>query len=1259
MADTGAEITLLPSGHSAVSTRRSQVKSTSVQPVTVDGKPIPLLGTLELEVKMGNLQEAITFFITADPKITPILGLDVMRRMERIEIDFSKGDKITFGSVTSKSPQISQDPVINRIQVKLISDVVVPARSEMIVQGEVEVENPKDLAQLDKETLLIEPKPCGQEEIVWGRALVTVRNGRIPLKVCNLSCSTVDLHAGTKVGEAESLPSNPVVAVVSEDVMTGEALNTGGAEKTIKDLVSDTKLNEDDKETLYKSLMRLQEVFSIDGELGKYDDQLFKIDTGHAEPIRSMPRPVPYHKKIEVDKQLDDMLQRGIIKPSKSEWASPILMVKKNDGSLRFCVDYRKLNNVTKHDSFPLPNINDCLSSLSGPCVWLSTLDMASGYWQMAMDEESQEKAAFTTHRGLFQPLVQPFGPKGGVAHFSRVMNLLLGSMQWRELLIYLDDILVFGKDFKEHLHRLEMVFTTLIKANLKLKPTKCHLFQKSVVFLGHVVSAKGISPSADKIKSIESWPSPVNKDQLQSFLGLASYYRKFVQDFATIAEPLNRLTRKNTVFKWDAGCQESFSRLKYALTHHPILSYPDFTQKFQLTTDVSQAGIGAVLSQYLDGKERVIAYASRTLNKAERNYSATERECLGVVWSTDYFKYYLLGTPFVIYTDHNPLTYLRSVTQPQGRLARWVLKLEQYDYELKYRPGRLIPHADALSRHPNHVAAVQLPTEWTLDEFREAQEQDPVLRKVKHYVRLKRAPPTAEDTALRSFVGKMDLLLLEDGLVKIKYASGKQVINQLLVPEVLVPRVLQRAHDEAGHFAAEKTKERIRQHYYWPNMWKDVNAWCRTCMKCQQRKHPSSLPKAPLQYVPIATEPGQIVAMDFVGPLVESTQGNLHMLVVTDTFSKFAEVIPLPNQSAEVTANALWFQYFYRHGIPSVLHSDQGRNFESAVIKHLCDNLGIQKTRTSGYHPAGNGNVERYNKTLVERLSLLIQQDDQRDWEQHIPQALFDYHSVPHCSTGVTPFVLHLGRQLRSPFEMLTKPHQKVNNKSVADYMATYQKHRKFQQTIAQDNLKRTMEQRKATYDRKVNYQEYSKGDLVLCRNFTCKKGLKPKLMSERWTGPWKIDQVRGPVNYRITMRKNGKPFRIIVHHNRIKPYFQRPHHLQTQPDDPGVKEVTSEPSPDSLIEKEETRVSRRPLDKAQELDSDDDSDQEEGDVDEQEEGDVDEQEEEDVAGQEEEGVAGPDIQQQPEPLMGHRGEKWCNIDPANVVEGPRVRNQ
>lgn len=1138
---------MLPREHAAVIARSAHCRTTAVQPVTVDGKPISLVGTLDMEVEISETVVPVTFYITSDARITPILGLDVMRRLEKIEIDFSRGDKITFGKLSAKpASEVGKSPSIRRIMVKLGADVTIPARHEMVVQGKLEVTDRETLSSLHQETLIVEPKSSDGESIIWGRSVVTVQHGNIPVRVCNPSAVSASLYAGTRVGEAEVLPVHPVLAVVTDDIMTAEAVVTGSEEEVIEELVNKAEVDEEEKKLLQSFLQHHREVFSMKGELGRYEDTLFKINTGNADPIRSMPRPVPHHKKVEVDRQLDDMLRRGLIEPSNSEWASPILLVKKKDGTLRFCVDYRKLNDVTKHDSFPLPNIHDCLSSLGENSTYFSTLDMASGYWQMGMDPDSQEKAAFTTHRGLFKPLVQPFGPKGGVAHFSRVMNSLLGSMQWEKLLIYLDDILVFGRDFKEHLKRLEMVFVTLRKANLKLKPGKCNLLQKSVKFLGHLVSSEGISPLQEKISVVQSWPPPSSKEEVQSFLGLASYYRRFVMNFSQIAEPLNRLTRKGVTFKWDAECEESFLKLRKALINHPILAYPDYTQQFILTTDASNSGIGAILSQGLKSQERVVAYASRALTKAERNYSVTERECLATIWATDHYQYYLLGAPFLIYTDHDPLTYLRSIAQPQGRLARWVLKLEQYEYAIRYKPGKSIPHADALSRHPTNVAAIQLPTEWSVEELRKAQEGDKVLRRVRYYWRLKRPPSNNEEPQVKEYGRKMEMITEKDGLLMISYSHKGQHINQLLVPETLIPRILQKAHDEAGHFGAEKTLPCIRQHYYWSRMFKDVAAWCRTCQKCQQRKHPSTKARAPLQYFPIASEPGQFVAMDFVGPLPETEQGNKHMLVITDAFSKYAEVIPLPNQTAAITADALWWKYFSRHGVPSILHADQGKNFESAVIRHLCDRLGIKKTRTSGYHPAGNGSVERYNRTLVERISLLLEQEDQKDWERWIPQAVFDYHCTPHNSTGLTPFQLHLGRQPRSPFDTLTLPVETVKNKPVAEYMTSYKRNIRVQKTIAQDNLKQTMESRKQTHDRKLHYAPYARGDLVLCRNFACKPGLKPKLISERWTGPWKVDKVRGPVNYRITRQKGQKTVRLLVHYNRLKPYHTRPVQLQ-----------------------------------------------------------------------------------------------------------------
>ena len=434
----------------------------------------------------------------------------------------------------------------------------------------------------------------------------------------------------------------------------------------------------------------------------------------------------------------------------------------------------------------------------------------------------------------------------------------------------------------------------------------------------------------------------------------------------------------------------------------------------------------------------------------------------------------------------------------------------------------------------------------WSIDEFRDAQSKDRVLRRVKYFCKLQKQPSSSEDPLLREYCRKMDLLEDREGVLICRYEGKAERREQVVVPEVLIPRVLENFHDKAGHFGSEKTLQKVRQHFFWASMFKDVAAWCKTCRECQLRKHPPSAAKAPVQYMPVASEPGQLLCMDFVGPLPETPNGNKHMLVVTDAFSKYSEVIALPNQTAEVTANALIQECFSRQGVPSILHSDQGRNFESEVIQHLCQRLGIEKTRTSGYHPAGNGGVERYNKTLIERLSLMLERDDQTDWEDHIPQALFDYHNAVHCSTGMTPAQLHFGRALRSPFDTLALTPVGVKGKSAREYFTTLQKRIVKQQGQARQKLMQSMEERKLMHDKRLHYNPYVKGDLVMCRNFTCAKGLKPKLIKERWTGPWKVIQVRGPVNYRITRKAGGKTHRVLVHHDRLKLFHERPKHLE-----------------------------------------------------------------------------------------------------------------
>ena len=376
-----------------------------------------------------------------------------------------------------------------------------------------------------------------------------------------------------------------------------------------------------------------------------------------------------------------------MIEPSNSPWASPVVLVQKKDGSLRYCIDYRKLNAVTRKDSYPLPRIDDSLDTLKN-AKYFTTLDLASGYWQIELTDDAKEKSAFCTTSGLYQFRVMPFGLTNAPATFQRLMERVLAGLQWRICLVYIDDIIIFSATVDDHLQQLDEVFGRLKAAGLKLKPKKCHLFQQKVQYLGHIVSEEGIATDPEKTESIRKWHRPSNVTELRSFLGLCSYYRRFVPEFASIARPLIKLTEKSSQFEWTDDQEESWRILKEKLMSPPILKYPDPEVPFVLDTDASDFGIGAVLSQVQDGEERVVAYGSRVLTKQERRYCVTRRELLAVVHFIKYFRHYLVGKRFTLRTDHASLKWLRHFKNPEGQVARWLEVLETYDFELVHRPG-------------------------------------------------------------------------------------------------------------------------------------------------------------------------------------------------------------------------------------------------------------------------------------------------------------------------------------------------------------------------------------------------------------------------------------------------------------------------------------------------------------------------------------------------------------------------------------------
>ena len=461
-------------------------------------------------------------------------------------------------------------------------------------------------------------------------------------------------------------------------------------------------LNEDQKKRLARMLTRFQDTFVRSSiELGLSTVGEHVIDTGTAAPVRDQPRRIPLHKRDAVEQKIKEMLEVGVIRPSNSPWAACPVLVTKPDGSVRWCVDWRKLNEVTVKDSYPMPRVDECLERMEG-AQWFSSLDLQHGYWQIPMREEDWQKTAFTTHVGLYEFTRTPMGVSNAPATFQRIMESVLNGLDLSIAVIYIDDIVVPGKTFEEAATNLETVLDRLQRANLRVKTKKCHLFQKSIQFLGHIVGADGIRPAQAKVVEISRWPAPCNIGQVRAFLGLAGYYRRMIPNFAHIADPLTRMLKKDAKFEWTLPCEQAFQTLKARLMEEPVMAYPKPVGDYVLDTDASNVAAGAVLSQVQDGVERVIAYWSKAWSPSQRKYSTVRREMLAALLAMEAFSFYLCGAPeFTLRTDHACLRWLRNMKTTEALVNRWLTRFEQFHFKVVHRAGAKHANADALSRMP------------------------------------------------------------------------------------------------------------------------------------------------------------------------------------------------------------------------------------------------------------------------------------------------------------------------------------------------------------------------------------------------------------------------------------------------------------------------------------------------------------------------------------------------------------------------------
>ncbi|KAG5891946.1 hypothetical protein JTB14_002222 [Gonioctena quinquepunctata] len=597
LLDTGATRTILGPSFARTPER---IEPTTWKLRTATGEPATVYGELPIEIILGSTKVKHQALV-ADIEDDAIIGMDIMNS-RGFELDFKDGVLRVNGEelvLHGRSEEL--------IRVLLAEDVSVPERAETILEARL------DGSASSGDVVMFEPK-LHDEKIGRGIALgkTLLRADKfVPVRVMNVNYFPVTLKKGTILGHCSTRKISCHLFQRHKPAQ----------QPKLRDLVK-----------------KYQDIFDTgQGKGGRTNVVQHKIDTGGARPIRQSARRLPLAKKEEADKIVSDMGKEGVIEPSDN---------------------YRQLNNVTKKDSYPLPRIDDTLDTLAGSTIF-STLDLKSGYWQVELAQEDREKTAFTIGSGLWQFTVMPFGLCNAPATFERLMETVLKGLSWNTCLVYLDDIIVVGRSFEDHVKNLEEVFLRLRNSGLKLSPKKCHLFQKEVRYLGHVVSEEGVAVDDQKIKAVKDWPIPKDIHQLRSFLGLCTYYRRYVLGFANIAKPLTRLTEGQTKFQWSEECQDSFRKLKGALINAPVLSYPLPNGKFILDTDASNVGLGAVLSQIQEGQEKVIGYFSKTLSKPERNYCVTRRELLAVVKGVEHFYKYVYGRRFLLRTDHAALKWL------------------------------------------------------------------------------------------------------------------------------------------------------------------------------------------------------------------------------------------------------------------------------------------------------------------------------------------------------------------------------------------------------------------------------------------------------------------------------------------------------------------------------------------------------------------------------------------------------------------------
>ena len=837
-------------------------------------------------------------------------------------------------------------------------------------------------------------------------------------------------------------------------------------------------------------------------DLEKSDFLIFNASIERPEePVYTRPYRYSMSEEDEIERQVRDWLSCGQIVHSKSRWSSPCLLVDKQDKTKRVVIDYRRVNQRTRKEPFSLAHIDTLLARIATG-IYFSVLDFKAGFQQVLMDPKIAQYFAFSTSKSHYEPRVMQFVMKNAPLHFSKLMHLLLGDLTF--VVIFIDDLVIFTSSFEEHMRALKIIFYRIRKAKLKLNGKKCKWLCKRIEYLGYIIEDNFIRMSKDKVDKIVNRIAPKSVKDVQTYMGLINYYRKFIKDFAGITSCITDLLKKGTVFSWSDECNASFNNLKRILTSTPILRLPDYNKPYIMDVDSSNVAVGAVLSQLDDeGKEYAVYFASRTLKKAELNYTISEKECLAVVFGLLKFRTYIFGREFKVRTDHIALKWLMTIDTPISRLCRWSIFIQSFgDFVIEYRPGKQHGNADCLSRE---VAA---PKELSVMSFQtmESNSKDKYKNKalmyyVKNKDHLNDLPRSKynniENEALHYVVDQYGIW----------YKSDSNGIKYLLVPEIKLRKDIIERNHLLGHYLTQTTYDRIIVKYYWHDIKKDIKLFINNCGACQ-RNELSKVFNHPAKAI-TAKRVFSSIRLDYIHGLPTSDRGNSCILNIVDAVSSWFELYALPNKEAVNSVDCLR-DWCCRYGTPDEILSDRGNEFTANLVKEFCERVGIEKLVTAAYNPRTNGKVERLNGTIVRSLRKHCE-NNTHDWEKWLSYIMMAYRSRINSTTKFSPYELVFGSVMNT-FDPI--PLNDNNTEDICNRAIELKTLVETTRPTAQQNIEKSQIRQKITQDKRVNVRKEALE--INTKVMILNDGIIPKL-TNRYKGYYTIENKDELDNYTL----------------------------------------------------------------------------------------------------------------------------------------------